>query len=118
VQGATRGARERVVDRHGTGSSVSLLVYRARHGIRRFSRYGQYGSRICLAGSLEVWNLYPDVILCHPLTIVLSVALHSNQAKQHKSAPDQEQVFYSVDFRVTMLPILIESKEVAGSIKG
>jgi hypothetical protein len=118
VQGVTRGVRERVVDRHGTGSSVNLLVYRSRHGIRRFSRYGQYGCRICLDGSLEVWNLYPDSILCHPLTIVFSVTVHSNQAKQHKSAPDQDQFFYSVDFRVTMIPILIESIEVAGRIKG
>ncbi len=42
-----------------------------------------------------------------------------------KSAADEEQVYYSVDCRgpptrwtVTILPILIESKEVAGRIKG
>jgi hypothetical protein len=58
-------------------------------------------------------------------SIEFAVALHNRQGKRHKSAAAQEQVYYSVDFRgpgtrwtVTMLPILIESIEAAGRIKG
>jgi hypothetical protein len=65
------------------------------------------------------------LLVVTPLTIVLAVVLHSNQGKRHQSAASEEQVYYSVDFRgpptrrtVTMLPILIESIEVAGRIKG
>jgi hypothetical protein len=76
----------------------------------------------------KVWHdsrMSHDAILCHPLTIVLTIVLHISQGQRHKSSAVEEQVFYSVDFHgpptrrtVTLLAILIESIEVAGRIKG
>ena len=65
------------------------------------------------------------IFVVTPLTIVLTVALHSSQGNRHKSAADEVQVYYSVESlgpptrrTVTMPPILIESIEVAECIKG
>ena len=80
---------------------------------------------ISVAGRIKGCTFSPMLFVATPLTIVLAVAVHNSQGKRHKSAADEEQVYYCVDCRgpptrwtVTRLPILIESIEVPECIQG